>query len=72
MNITAQMVKELRDKTGAAYAEVDYNRNYSPLSVGETDKYFKDLNSWDSRNLYVPGQHPGQCFHLRLCLGYLR
>mgnify|MGYP004667763011 FL=1 len=42
--------------TGAAYAEANYNRNYSPLSVGETDKYFKDLNSWDSRNLYGPGQ----------------
>ncbi len=42
--------------TGSAYAAVDYNRTSSPLSVGETDKYFKDLNSWDSSNLYVPGQ----------------
>jgi len=46
--------------TGAAYAEVDYNRTTSPLSVGETDRYFKDLNSWDSRNLYVPGQSYNQ------------
>lgn len=42
--------------TGTAYAESNYVKNSSPLSVGETDKYFKDLNSWDSRNLYVPGQ----------------
>lgn len=42
--------------TGTAYAESNYVRKSSPLSVGETDKYFKDLNSWDSRNLYVPGQ----------------
>ena len=42
--------------TGSAYAAADYNRTSSPLSVGQTDKYFKDLNSWDSTNLYVPGQ----------------
>lgn len=42
--------------TGTAFAEAVYIRDSSPLSVGETDKYFKDLNSWDSRNLYVPGQ----------------
>lgn len=42
--------------TNAAYAEANYNRTSSPLSVGQTDKYFKDLNSWDSSNLYVPGQ----------------
>lgn len=42
--------------TGSAYAEANYNRTTSPLSVGQTDKYFRDLNSWDSRNLYVPGQ----------------
>ncbi len=42
--------------TGTAYAEANYNRTTSPLSVGQTDKYFRDLNSWDSSNLYVPGQ----------------
>ena len=56
--------------TGAAYAEVDYNRNYSPLSVGETDKYFKDLNSWDSRNLYVPGQPYNQPYDYSYQGGY--
>ena len=42
--------------TNAVYAEANYNRTSSPLSVGQTDKYFRDLNSWDSSNLYVPGQ----------------
>ncbi len=42
--------------TGTAYAAADYTRDSSPLSVGQTDKYFRDLNSWDSSNLYVPGQ----------------
>lgn len=42
--------------TGTAYAAADYTRDTSPLSVGKTDKYFRDLNSWDSSNLYVPGQ----------------
>ncbi len=42
--------------TGTAYAAADYTRDSSPLSVGQTDKYFRDLNSWDSTNLYVPGQ----------------
>ncbi len=54
----------------AALAEVDYNRNYSPLSVGETDKYFKDLNSWDSRNLYVPGQPYNQPYDYSYQGGY--
>ena len=41
----------------------NYRRTSSPLSVGETDKYYEDRNGWDSQNLYVPsvgnkGQNP--------------
>ena len=56
--------------SGAAFAEVDYNRTYSPLSVGDTDKYFKDFNSWDSRNLYVPGQPYNQPYDYSYKGGY--
>lgn len=51
--------------TGTAVfaAEHNYRRTSSPLSVGETDKYYEDRNGWDSHNLYIPnepnkGQNP--------------
>jgi len=52
--------------TGTAVfaADFNYRRTSSPLSAGQTDKYFEDRNGWDSQNLYVPnednrGQNPG-------------
>lgn len=51
--------------TGTAVFAADYNyrRTSSPLSAGQTDKYYEDRNGWDSQNLYVPnevnsGQNP--------------
>lgn len=57
--------------TGTAVfaAEHNYRRTSSPLSAGQTDKYFEDRNGWDSQNLYVPnegnsGQNPNMLNNL--------
>ena len=44
--------------TGTAVfaANHNYRRTSSPLSVGETDKYYEDRNGWDTQNLYVPNE----------------